>query len=265
MSFYAYVNSLRDSKSLSSDSFEWQYKQRDKSSTLKIPPPITLHHQKYRNVDHVQVDQYDMQQFLDKWRQSGLQQFGVLVGSYERYDHVPLGISVQVKGIWTIPQENGADYVQLLDMDSAFSKIDEQVQEMGLQVVGCIMTDLTQLDDKVVCKRHEDSYYVSSAEVLFFAALQSRYKTTTPVGVISRFVNVVVSGNQEGGVEGQVYMVSNDCESMVQEKILEASVEPSVMRVCDDSRDVFFKEKGIVKTGKIVPVEYFIVNVSLVD
>jgi nuclear protein localization protein 4 homolog len=268
MSFYAYIRSLRDAGTLSSTSLEWQYKQRDGSSSLKIPPPITLHPQRFRNIDHVEMYQGDMEEFLSRWRETGTQQFGVLVGRLGVYDHVPLGMSVRVEAIWTLQQESGADYVQLINMDSELDRVKDQANTMGLEIVGCIFSDLfhdhqSPQQGSVVCKRHEHSYILSSAEVMFTSQMQQRFRIDTQYGSVSRFVSVVVSGNEEGGIEAKAYMVSNDCESMVSESIVEASVEPSLMRVKDTSRDVFFKQGGIVKTGKVVPVEYFLVTVIL--
>ena len=73
--------------------------------------------------------------------------------------------------------------------------------ELGLVKLGIIYTDL--IDDgtgrgKVICKRHKDSYFLSSSEILFSAHLQSQnpvksvYSPTGEFG--SRFMTVVVTG-----------------------------------------------------------------------
>ena len=79
-----------------------------------------------------------------------------------------------------------------------------------------IYTDL--VDDgsgtgKVLCKRHPDSYFVSSLEVLFIARQQlahrnvCKYSSSNYFG--SKFVTLVVSGDEEGNVAISEYQVSN--------------------------------------------------------
>src|SRR5436309_9490269 len=101
-----------------------------------------------------------------------------------------------------------------------------------------IYTDL--MDDgtgqgKVVCKRHIDSYFLSSQECCFSVAMQSKYPTRTKWSMSgqfdSRFVTCVVTGNQNGDIDVAAYQVSNTCAAMVSADIIEPSVDPSTVRV----------------------------------
>jgi nuclear protein localization family protein 4 len=64
-----------------------------------------------------------------------------------------------------------------------------------------IFTDLTDVGDgsgKVVCKRHADSYFLSSLEAVFAAEMQNKHPNASrhaPSGFYgSKFITVVLSG-----------------------------------------------------------------------
>ncbi|KAI8898895.1 NPL4 family-domain-containing protein [Globomyces pollinis-pini] len=241
------------------------------------PSAITLQVQNFRMVDHVEFESHAIvNNFLQFWRSTGTQRCGYLYGRIEVYDKVPLGVKVIVSAIYEPPQHAGHDSIQLLDEpDRAVDTISEL---LGLQRIGVIYSDL--FDDgtgngTVICKRHVDSYFLSSAEVIFSAGLQlehpckTRYSETGDFG--SRFVTCVISGNEEKGIDIQTYQVSNAAMSMARDGIIEASTEPSLMRVCQTSNtnyvpDVFYKYKNeynlmVQEAAKpTFPVEYLLVT-----
>ena len=243
------------------------------------PSAITLQTQKFRMVDHVEFETPAIiENFLQFWRYSGNQRVGYLYGRYEAYDKAPLAVKAVVSAIYEPAQENGRDYVQLQDAGN-HSDADQLGTKLGLEIVGIIYTDL--FDDgtskgTVVCKRHEKSYFLSSAEIIFSARLQEKYPVSTvysPKGIFgSRFVTCVISGNEDGGIDIQSYQVSNSAQSMARAGIIQASVEPSLMRVCESNRttyipDVFYKYKNeynlmVQKAAKpTFPVEYLLITV----
>jgi nuclear protein localization family protein 4 len=142
-----------------------------------------------------------------------------------------------------------------------------------------IFTDL--VDDgtgagTVICKRHENSYFMSSAECIFVAQAQekfhviSKYSSSQRFG--SRFVTCIVSGNADSQIDLECYQLSNTGVTMVRDNIVEASVDPSLMRVRASTNEqyvpeVFYKYKN--KYGLMVkeaakptfPVEYLLVTV----
>src|SRR5437868_515293 len=119
-----------------------------------------------------------------------------------------------------------------------------------------IYTDLTDDETgqgKVICKRHINSYFLTSQECCFAAATQSRYFNPTrysPTGKFgSKFVTCIVSGNKDGDVDVAAYQVSNTCVAMMTADIVEASVDPSVVRVKESTNqryvpEVFYKYKN---------------------
>ena len=64
---------------------------------VPIQEQLCLRRQPFRHVDHVQFESGGMlNEFINGWRKSGAQRVGYLLGRYEHYDHVPLGITAVV-------------------------------------------------------------------------------------------------------------------------------------------------------------------------
>lgn len=231
-------------------------------------------------VDHVEFDSASIvETFISYWRTTGLQRYGILYGKYEPYPIVPLGVKAVVSAIYEPPQQDEKDSLQLNLSPPDISSI---TQLLGLVPVGMIYTDLT--DDAsgkgtVQCKRHADSYFMSSAECIFSAQMQtlhpvvSKYATKGEFG--SRYVTCIVTGNEKGKIDVQAYMVSHICEAMVRDSILEASIEPSLMRVVKAREgvyipEVFYKYKNaygiMVKeaANPTFPTDYLLVTVEYI-
>ncbi|KAG4303953.1 hypothetical protein PORY_002606 [Pneumocystis oryctolagi] len=244
------------------------------------PPAVTLQTQEFRMVDHVEFsDPYLIETFLDYWRLSGHQRFGYLYGRYEPYDAVPLGIKAVVEVIYEPPQENEQNGLSLLPWDSE-NNVDEVACLFGIKKVGMIFTDLT--DDgsgkrTVVCKRHVNSFFLSSLEVVFAAEMQLKHKNVSKWSETgefgSKFVTCVVSANKEGGIDIFAYQVSNTAMALVDAKIIEPSVDPNTMLICKEDNDVYIPEVFFQKINQYkmqvqesakssFPTEYLLVTLT---
>ncbi len=163
--------------------------------------------------------------FIQYWRQTGLQRYGIMYGRFEPYEKVPLGVKAVVSAIYEPPQSCGADSIQVTFQSSSSSNTpsssssshfvtsqqEAQVNEMALEVlglekVGMIYTDLLDTGDRdgsVVCKRHAESYFLSSAEIIFAAQMQSLHPMVCkyapqPGGFFgSRFSTCIITGKKE--------------------------------------------------------------------
>jgi nuclear protein localization family protein 4 len=111
------------------------------------PSAITLTPQSFRMTDHVELLHDQVNEFIAYWRETGQQRFGLLIGKYQVYDGVPLGIKAVVEGIIEIEQESGHDYIQLLMLpgEAKWNRLEQTIRELGLEIIGCIYTDLQSM------------------------------------------------------------------------------------------------------------------------
>ena len=251
------------------------------------PSAITLQSQPFRMVDHLEIASTDViDRFLHAWRLTGTQRFGWLIGHYEPYEEVPMGVKAVVEAIHEPPQEGELDGLSL-----GLPWEDEQrIKDLAgaastpLQIVGYIFTDLEPEEENRALtryKRHPQSFYLSSLEAIFAAHVQSANPTpskSSTTGLFgSRMVTAVLTGTADGGIDVSAYQVSEQACAMVEADMIEASVDPGIVRVKEEDRsensaryvpDVFFRYKNeygldVQKSAKpCFPVEYLLVNVS---
>ena len=250
------------------------------------PPAITLQPQPFRMVDHLEFASHDLvDRFIQAWRSTGHQRFGFMIGHYEPYENVPMGIKAVVEAIHEPMQEGEVDGIVVPLPWEEEPRIAELSGHCSppLCIVGQIFTDLTPLEEdktKLLYKRHPQSFFMSSLEIILAASMQSSHPTvsrSSPTGQFgSRFVTAIVSGAEGGGVDISSFQISEQGCAMVAADMIEATIVPGAMRLKEESRepgysryvpDVFYREKNeygldVKHSAKpTFPVEYLLVNV----
>ncbi|CAI5757826.1 unnamed protein product [Candida verbasci] len=240
------------------------------------PSAITLQLQKFRMVDHVEFsDSSILNDFINIWRNTGVQRFGYLYGRYEKFEKIPLGIKAVVEAIYEPPQHDEVDGITLLQ---DINQIDEIAKKLGLYKVGITFTDLTDAGDgKVICKRHKDSYFLTNLEILMASKFQIKYPNKTKWSndgeFSSKFVTCVISGGLRGEIEPRSYQVSTSGEALVKADLISGCTQPSQIYInkSNDTRYVpDIKYSKINEYGLEVkydakpsfPVEFLLVSLS---
>ncbi|KAJ1613507.1 nuclear pore associated protein [Cryptosporidium canis] len=111
----------------------------------KIPPSVTLKHQPYRHVDHLEMmNLSEAMQFVEYWRTNlgmSKQRVGWMYGYYREDSTYPMGIRAVMEAIYEPPQNENSEPGKLaLENDPFKPSVDRIAQSLGLECLGLVFT-----------------------------------------------------------------------------------------------------------------------------
>ncbi|KAJ2479343.1 nuclear protein localization protein 4 [Coemansia sp. RSA 2131] len=247
------------------------------------PSAVTLQRQSFRMVDNVEfASRSVVDSLLEFWRSSRCQRFGLMYGRYEVSRDVPLGVKAVVEAVYEPSQGCEEDGVRVNlgpELDAEVARADAAAAACGMQLVGMVFTDLTPAAEpgKVLCRRHADSYFMTSLECRLAAYMQEqrpsacRWARGGRFG--SKFVTCCVSGDADGGIDITAWQVSNSAQAMHRADLVVPSSVPSKMCVQESTAtryvpDVFYRyinEYKLAVTANAkpaFPIEYLLVTLT---
>lgn len=245
------------------------------------PTALTMNRQRYRHVDYISFENPWMcDRFLNYWRSTGNQRLGIMYGRYEPHKDIPLGIKATVAAIYEPPQVTTKNKIELLE-DPLEDTVNQLAAKLGLVPVGWIFTDLVADDlSKGTVKNFRgnmDSHFLSAEECIMAAHFQNKHpnpcKYSKDGFFGSKFVTVIVTGDQTGQIHFEGYQVSNVCMALVNDDCLIPTKDaPELGYIKESSNeqyvpDVFYKDKDeygneVTQLARPLPVEYLLVDMG---
>lgn len=245
------------------------------------PSAITLNRQTYRHIDNITFENPSIvDNFLNYWRTSGHQRYGLLFGQYVPHDGVPLGIKANVVAIYEPPQQTSADHLEILE-DPFGEIVTELAKDLNLACVGWIFTDLIAKDmhnGKVEHSRGPDTYFLSAHECIQAGYFQNKYPNPcqfSSEGYFgSKFGTVCVTGDKDNQIHMEAYQVSNQCMALVRDNCMIPTQDAPELGYIKKSSsnqyvpDVYYKQIDEYKNEKTqlarpLPIEYLLVDVPV--
>ncbi|KAK1443717.1 nuclear protein localization 4 like protein [Babesia gibsoni] len=195
----------------------------------KLPSGVTVKHQTYRHVDHLEImNVEDMQNFANYWMndlEMAEQRAGWLYGYYLEDNHYPLGIRAVCEGIYEPPQKSSLCDVELLP-DEFLPIADTIAGKFGLERIGHIITHLPREN------------YLSPQDIVDCAKIQlERAHNTHYTGYpVSTHVTCTMHPDSEGKPGLNVFMASDTAMALVRDgTISHVQKDPMVVTIREPS------------------------------
>lgn len=214
-----------------------------KGIQMKLPTAVTLQHQGYRHVDHLEyMNRPEVDNFVKYWQSSldmVTQRCGLMYGYYREDKNYEDGCRAVLEGIYEPPQMPINDSVQMLD-DPKKPLVDMITARLGLEPIGWIFTALPREE------------MLTSAEVGTIARLQLEHQTDIHFTkyALSKFVTCVIRPDPEqgGNPTPNCFMVSDQCCSMVRDNLMKESPDPKYCYLRDQAKDEILPQ--VLESGK---------------
>ncbi|RVD92852.1 nuclear pore protein [Tubulinosema ratisbonensis] len=181
--------------------------------------------QQYRRIDHVEIHcKNELEHFFMLFAQTKKHRIAFLLGEYTDYDFIPLGRKAVVKTLYYPEQKNFPDGFILLEKEKKDTLF-------NLQMVGVIFT------------APKTEFFINNLQLFLIKELQSKNE------------NLVSLILKEDELEE---CMASDLLIKLEDRI-KCCENPRMFRSYVDFQ---YRENDIVKRGKFVPVEYFLVRLT---
>ena len=235
---------------------------------MKLPPSVTLVHQPYRHVDHLEfMNVPEIQEFVKHWQldlHMVTQRCGWMYGYYLEDVNVEGGYRAVVEAIYEPPQQCIDDSVSENSEDPFLPIVDQLVMELGLEPVGFIFTSLARGDEHLM----NSNELVRSAKLQMAKSTNAHYTKY----VLSKFCTGIVHPNMqnEGSPQTDVFMVSDQLCGMIRDglvgtqtnpkrvqlrKSLPGEIQPQVLEAGKNASVDFDPDWFVVKVNSGAPVK----------
>ena len=202
------------------------------------------------------MNQEEIQLFVQQWTKNYCmkQKMGYLYGYYATDPNFPDGVRAVVEVIYEPPQLGDTNSVEPMQ-DTDESLVTRIVNGLTFELLGMIVTSINTDKD----------HPLTSYDVRKMARYQEQFKRKHWSGYnIPNFVTVIVKPKENMETELECYMVSDQCQSLERDKVIEDSNDQKMLKVKEakgnDVVPTVLMEDKPVKT--IDPI-FFIVNVYL--
>ncbi|ANQ08551.1 Uncharacterized protein PCOAH_00031000 [Plasmodium coatneyi] len=199
-----------------------------KGRFIKIPLSVTLKHQEYRHVDHLELmNVEEVKNFVQYWYTNGSMcehRVGWMYGYYREDPHYTMGIRAVCECIYEPPQINEVDKVKLLP-DDFLDSVDVIANRLGLERIGWIFTHLPR-------KEHLTSEEVVQIAKLQLANLKKNVHYTNYS--VSNFITCTISPDPMLSNEPvtNAFMVSDMGMALIRSNLVDPiQTDPSVIQL----------------------------------
>ena len=173
----------------------------------KLPPSVTLSHQPFRHIDHVEfMNVPEIQEFVRNWQLNlhmVTQRCGWMYGYYIEDLNYEGGYRAVLEGIYEPPQECVNDSAIPSENDPFLHTVDTVADALGLERIGFIFTSLGRSKETLV----------TGPELLRMGKHQLETETSEHYTryKLSKFTTCIVHPNMqaEGSPEMDVFMASD--------------------------------------------------------
>ena len=244
----------------------------EKGRMMKVPPAVTLTHQPFRHIDHLEfMNIPEIQEFVRNWQVNlhmVTQRCGWMYGYYIEDPNYEGGYRAVVESIYEPPQECINDMAIPAENDSLLPLADKVAKSLGLERIGFISTSLGR----------DSEHLMSSQEVLRSAKMQIANETNEHYTgyVLSKFCTCITHPNMSEGGSPQtdVFMVSDQFCGMVRDGLIETNekkqtnpkriklreplpgeLQPQVLEAGKNASNEFDPDWFVVKVNSGAPVK----------